>query len=175
MTRIFAAGLLLGAGLITSAFAQSSDYKLGTIDIHAPWARASVTKTGAAYLELANHGSAPDKLIAASTPIAAKAELHENKMENGVMEMRPVDGIDIAPGGTATLKPGGYHLMLMGLKEPLKAGGHFPLTLTFAKAGKIDIQVPVEAVGAMQGGSMSGHDMPGMSGKSMPGHDMSHK
>ena len=172
MTRKLCIAFLLCVGLATTALAQGTDYKLGSLEILQPWARASLTVNGAAYLELANHGSTLDRLVAVTTPVAARAELHEHQMDGGVMKMRPVDGIDIAPGGTAVLKPGGYHVMLMGLKQPLKAGTHFPLTLTFAKAGKLEIDVTVEAAGAMHGDTMKDHDMPG---HDMSGHDMPKK
>ncbi|MBV8652331.1 MAG: copper chaperone PCu(A)C, partial [Alphaproteobacteria bacterium] len=86
-----------------------------TIEIDHPWARASTGKTGVAYLTIVNKGTADDRLVSASTPVAEKAEPHTTISDNGVMKMRPVDGIEDNAGGTAELKPGGLHLMLMGL------------------------------------------------------------
>ncbi len=158
MTRTLLALALL-AGFTHTVLAQT-----GTIEIDHPWARASAGKTGAAYLVIVNKGAADDRLVSATTPVAQKAEPHMTTDDNGVMKMRPVDGIDIKAGATAELKPGGLHLMLMGLKAPLKAGQSFPLTLTFEKAGAIDATVVVEKAGAMTGHAMPGmnHTMPGM-------------
>jgi copper(I)-binding protein len=129
------------------------------------WARATPGKApnGAAYLTVSNSGTTPDTLVGASSPVAAKTALHEDKEENGIMKMRPVAALAIAPGQSITLKPGAYHLMLTGLKEPLKQGASFPLTLTFENSGAKEVQVAVERAGAMSGG-MAAHDM--------PGHDM---
>src|SRR3954453_1274449 len=97
-----------------------------------PWARASAgaAKNGAAYLTITAQGQ-PDKLTGASTPAAATTELHESMADMGMMKMRPLPGLSLDPGKKVTLAPGGYHLMLMGLKEPLKVGNTFPLTLRF--------------------------------------------
>lgn len=138
--------------LAPAAWAQ--DYKLGDLTIENPWARASVAANGAAYMEIRTSGTAPDQLIAASTPVAANAELHTHIVEGEVMRMRPVKAIDVNVGEPAVLKPGGLHVMLIGLKAPLKQGDHFPLTLNFAKAGSVEVEVAVEAPGA--GGP---HDM----------------
>src|ERR1700754_3488725 len=107
------------------ASAQSA----GKVSVETPWARASAGTTGAAYFTLKNQGDADDRLVAVSTPAAGKAELHTMTMEGDVMKMRPVDGIPVAAHGTAELKPGGLHVMLMELKAPLKQGESFPLTL----------------------------------------------
>lgn len=160
MIRASFAAAVLAAALAVPAFAQQAPIKVTDA-----WARATPpgAKTGAAYFTVTDGGSAPDRLVSASTPAAGKAQLHNTISDNGVMKMRPVDGIDVKPGAPLTLKPGGYHLMLMQLKQPLKEGDHFPLTLTFAKAGKVETEVKVEKAGAMGGGSMG--DMPGMNMK----------
>jgi periplasmic copper chaperone A len=99
-----------------------------------------------------------------SSAVADKLQIHEMKVENGVMQMREISGgLSIPAGGSVVLKPGSYHVMLIGLKKPLTAGATFPLTLTFEKAGTISVTVPVQAMGAMQDkggmGGMSGmHD-----------------
>src|SRR5207302_11463713 len=116
--------------------------------------------TGVAYLTIVNTGTADDRLIAAATPVAEKAEPHSTVTENGVMKMRPVQAVDVKAGGKAELKPGGLHLMLTGLKAPLKEGGTFPLTLTFEKAGAIETMVKIEKAGAMGGAGMPGMSMP---------------
>ena len=135
----------LGA-LVLSAPAFAAD-----VTISSPWARASApgAANGACYLEIANTGKEPDRLVSAASPAAAKVELHTHLMDNGVMKMRPVEGFEVAPGEPAVLRPGGNHIMLMGLKEQLKPGAKFPVTLTFAKAGAVTVEVPVLEAGAM--------------------------
>jgi hypothetical protein len=130
----------------TGAMAQSS----GDITVESIWARATPpgAKTGAIYLTLANKGDSDDKLVGASTPAAAMAGLHTEIMANGVMEMRPVKSVDVPAGGKAVLKPGARHIMLMGLKQRLKQGAHFPLTLRFAHAAPLTVQVEIAKVGA---------------------------
>lgn len=146
------------------------------IHVDQAWARATPggAKTGAVYLTLSNNGNAADKLIAASTPTAEKAELHVTTVENGVMKMRPVSTLDIAPGKPVVMDPmSGYHIMLTGLKAPLKEGDHVPLTLTFEHAGTRQVTASVAKVGAMHAGEMSpsmpGMSAPGESHMSMPG------
>ena len=114
-----------------------------------PWARASAgaAKTGAAYLTITDQGP-PDRLTGVSTPIAGTAELHESMQEMGMMKMRPVPGIALDTGKSVTLAPGGYHVMLMGLKAPLKAGETFPLTLTFEHAAALTVTISVEGIAA---------------------------
>ena len=121
------------------------------VAVEQAWARATpgAVKVGAAYLTLVNKGKEPDKLVSVSTPVAESASLHESKMENGIMKMRPLDSVTLAPGQSLQLTPGGDHLMLEGLKHPLKEGEHFPLTLTFEKAGAQEVTVMVGKVGAM--------------------------
>ncbi len=143
------------------------------ISVEHVWARASAgaATTGAAYLTLTDNGQ-PDRLVGVSTPAAATAQMHETVDDNGVMKMRPVARVDLVPGKPVSFQPGGYHVMLMGLKSPLKAGDTFPLTLTFEHAPPITVTVKVDALGA---GDME-HDhasMPGMKG--MEGmHGMDH-
>ena len=154
------------------AWADSSGIKIDQV-----WARATpgAAKTAAIYLTITNTGTAPDALEgAASTPVAAHADLHEEKMANGVMEMRPVKSLTIEPGKSIVLQPNGYHIMLTGLKGPLKEGQTVPLTLTFEHAGKEAVTASVAKVGAMHAGERSGgggapatnHDMSTMPGMS---------
>lgn len=130
--------------------AQAHGYKLGELEIEHPWTRATSSANGVAYLVVDNKGKQDDKLIAATTSIADMSMLHTNYMDGDVMKMRMVDSIPVPAGGKAELKPTGYHIMLMGLKAPLKEGDFVPLTLTFEKAGKIDVQLKVEAAGAAE-------------------------
>lgn len=100
---------------------------------------------GGAYLSIENRGKQDDRLIAVSTPIAQSAAIHTMTMDGHVMKMREVDSIDIAAGTKVAMRPGdGYHLMLLGLKKALAVGAQFPLTLTFEKAGKVEVTVIVE-------------------------------
>lgn len=143
--RRFAIAVLL-IGFVTPAWAQTSGV---SIHIEHSWSRATAGKSGVVYLTIKNTGSTDDKLVAAATPIAAKAELHTEVNDNGVMKMRPLGSIEIKAGGQTELKPGGMHLMLLGLKHPLREGQSFPLTLTFEKAGKVELTVSVGKAGAM--------------------------
>ena len=157
LSRLTIIAALIAAA--TGVFAQGS-----TITVEHPWARAtpSGAKTGAAYMTLDNKTNAADRLTAASSDVAAKVQIHEMATVNGVMQMREIaDGLPIPAGGSVALKPGSYHVMLIGLKKPLTTGETFPLTLVFEKAGKISVLVPVRAVGAMEGrpGSMGKMDM----------------
>lgn len=133
-----------------AAFADHQEAKAGGIAVSQPWARATApgAPAGAAYLTVTNSGSQPDRLVAASTPVATMAELHTHIHDNGVMRMRPVDAIDVPAGGTVALKPGGLHVMLMGLTRPLAQGSTFDVTLTFEKAGKVTVPVAVQSAGA---------------------------
>jgi periplasmic copper chaperone A len=153
--RVLALVSALFLALLGTAAAQSG---VG-IEISHAWARATPAsaQTAAIYLKIVNHGKADDALVGASTPAAAKAELHTTTNDNGVMRMRPLDQVAVKAGGGAEFKPGGMHIMLMGLAHPLKAGDHVPLTLTFAKAGALQVTVTVEKPGAAAPG-----DMPGM-------------
>ncbi|EIG62835.1 copper chaperone PCu(A)C [Bradyrhizobium sp. WSM1253] len=134
------------------------------IVVEHPWARATPggAKTGAAYLTLINNEDSADQLLGASTPVADKVQFHSTTEENGVSHMREMPAVDLSPRAKVTFDPGSLHIMLVGLKQPLKEGQSFPLTLSFAKAGKVDIAVPVAKVGAMQPGGMApmmhGHD-----------------
>jgi len=114
------------------------------IEIYGPWARAAVTDVSGAYMLIKNTASAADKLVSVSSDVAEMVQIHETTMDNGVMSMREVPGgLEIPAGGEAILKPGGYHIMLMGLKRELKAGEAISVTLVFENAGEITVNVPV--------------------------------
>lgn len=141
------------ATLLVSTTAVAAD----NLEIAQPWARAtpgSHVTTGAAYLEIISHGAA-DELVAISTPVATRTEVHTTKMTGGMMKMERVDALAIAAGGAVSLNPGGSHVMLIGLVQPLREGDRFPLTLTFRNAGDIEVEVIVVGVGAM--GPGAGH------------------
>jgi len=120
--------------------------KHGQLSLEQAWARATPprAKNGAAYVTITNHGAMADKLIAAATDAAAKAELHTHIMTDGVMKMRQIPSIAVPAHGSTQAKPGGDHIMLMGLKKSLKAGEEISLTLTFEHAGPITIKVPIQ-------------------------------
>jgi copper(I)-binding protein len=135
----------------TALPALALDYKLGAIEIGQPWTRATppTAQAGGGFLVVKNTGTTADRLIAAKSPAADNVEIHEMKMDGNVMRMRGLDkGLEIPPGATVELKPGGFHVMFMGLKAPFTKGGKVPLTLVFEKAGSIDVELPVEAMGA---------------------------
>jgi copper(I)-binding protein len=149
------------AGLMFVAFAaQAQQYKAGDLTIEHVWARptAGPNKMGAAYLTLKNGGKEADTLQSASSPDADKVELHEHIHDNGVMRMRKVEGgVAIPAGGTVAFQPGGYHIMLMGLKHDLEDGKTMPMTLSFAHAGSVEVQVKVERKPADSGGQEHNH------------------
>ena len=132
---------LLAAGV---ALAQA-----GAVEVEDAWARATPgrAETGAVYLTI--RAPAGDRLVGASTSIAAKAEVHKTEMSGMVMKMRAMPALEIPAGKPVTLQPGGLHIMLEGLKAPLREGQSFPLELNFAKAGQRQVTVVVEKPGAM--------------------------
>jgi len=150
---------------LPGAPAQAQEVKAGDLVITQAWSRATPggAKIAGGYLTIENKGSAPDRLISGSGDFAGKVEIHEMAMNNGVMTMRSLDkGLPIEPGKTVKLAPGGYHLMLMDLKTPLKQGDKVPLTLEFEKAGKVTLSLDVQGVGAQAPAAPSGHDHSGM-------------
>jgi len=162
-TLLPAISLLLA--VIPAAAAEHHDGmghpKVGAIVVEQAWARASLTANGAAYVSLQNTGKSTDHLVSIRTPVANRAELHTHLMDKGIMRMRPLKAIELSPGAPAVMRPGGDHIMLMGLKRKLKEGERFPITLRFAKAGEITVMVTVFGPGA------SGPDGDGHSGHSM--------
>ena len=151
--------LALCAMLIAPAVAH--EYTVGSLHIGHPWSRATPkgAAIGAGYLKITNNGTAPDRLLGGSSEAAKSFELHVMSMENGVMKMRPVEGgIEIKPGETVEFKPESYHVMFVGLKEPLVQGHRVKATLDFEKAGKVAVEFVVESIGARQGNDA----MPGM-------------
>lgn len=198
MTRFAAQTCLRGAALsiatvtlqvaaagLGAAPAAAADYDLGSMHISTPWARATPkgAGAGAGYMTITNKGTTPDSVSCVSDDASAQCQIHSMTMEGGVMKMRPVDsGLEIKPGETVTLQPGGYHIMFVSLKHPLEAGQSVKATLKFEHAGTVDVEYPIAAIGApapgaaagggtmMQGGGggmmMQGHGMqgPGMQG-----------
>lgn len=143
---------------------RAEDVKAGDLVITQAWSRQtpSGAKVAGGYLTIENKGASADRLVSGSGDVAGRVEIHEMAMDNGVMTMRPLDkGLVVDPGKTVKLAPGGYHLMLMDLKNPLKQGDKVPLTLQFEKAGKVNVSLDVQGVGAKGpgGDDHSGHMM----------------
>jgi hypothetical protein len=146
----------LCAQLALSPVAHAADYDVGSMHISQPWSRATPkgASSGAGYMTITNKGTAPDRVSCVSSDAAAQCQIHTMTMDNGVMKMRPVEGgLEILPGQTITLKPGGFHMMLVDLKHPLEAGGTMKATLKFDHAGTVDVEYPVAAIGAPAPGS----------------------
>jgi copper(I)-binding protein len=122
------------------------------ISVEQPFARATPGRatTGAAYIMLINGGTSADRLVGAATPVADNVQFHKVTEDNGVSRMRQVQGVELAPGAKIIFKPGEMHMMLVGLKQPLIEGQTFPLTLQFEQAGRVEVPVPINRVGAMQ-------------------------
>jgi len=141
---------------------QTHEYIAGTLHIQQPWSRPTVAAVpvGVVYVELKNGGEKMERLLSASTQVAERVELHTSVMEGEMMRMRPISAVEIAPMSTAELKPGGMHIMLMGLKQPLVQGQNFALDLVFERAGVVRVNVLVRdpvASARQQGGDHSGH------------------
>ncbi len=163
--------VLFAAFLICPAHAE--DVMAGHLKISAPWARATPNgaSVGGGYLTITNTGTESDRFVGGASTVAKEVQIHEMTMANGVMKMRPVaGGLEIKPGQTVKLNPGGYHIMFMGMKQQLKEGEHFKTTLDFTKAGKVDVDFAVEGIGAMSIGGT--HPIPAMKSDSMGGMKM---
>jgi hypothetical protein len=157
-------GILVASLVAVSALPGSTvnalDYKVGALEIDSPWSRAvpKGAKVAAGYMKIKNTGTEPDRLVGGSTPVAGRFEIHEMRMDKGVMKMRPLpSGLEIKPGETVELKPSSSHIMMMDLKEPIQRGKPFKASLMFEKAGQVDVDFAVEAVGASPA-STSAHD-----------------
>jgi copper(I)-binding protein len=138
----FALAVLFAGG------ATAHDYTLQNLRIDHPFARATPpgAQSGGVYLTIENRGTSKDRHVRVASPAAASVELHSMTMDGNVMRMRAIAGLDIAPGATVMLGSAGYHVMLVGLVRPLVVGNRIPVTLTFEKAGAIDVTAFVEAM-----------------------------
>jgi hypothetical protein len=145
-------------GLFLAGTAAAHDFKVGEITIDHPWARPAAKGNSAAYLVIQNAGPA-DRLVSAATDVAGTVEMHSTTIDaQGVGRMVQVQAIDVPQGAEAKLAPGGLHIMLIGLKQPLAEGQEFPLTLTFEKAGAVTVEVAVEKTASHgAAGSDGGH------------------
>src|SRR4051794_38108697 len=133
-----------------AAMSRAATFKRGDITVTSPWTRATPggAKIAGGYFKITNQGTAADRFTGAKADVAERVELHEMSMSDSVMKMRPLpNGIEIKPGETVELKSGGYHLMFMDLKQPLKAGESFKATLQFEKAGPLEVNFAVNTIG----------------------------
>lgn len=165
---VFLVAGLVGGPLAGAAPALAQDYKLGSLDIHHPWARPSAGQTGAAYFIIENKGKADDALVSVESGVADKVQIHDMTMDGMVMRMRRLEKLPLPAGQTVRVAPGGLHIMLIGLKAPLKDGDMFPMRLVFDKAGPIDVSAHVQTLEEMRKGEAKAgmpagmSDMPGM-------------
>jgi len=178
------AAIQVAAAGIISVPALAADYDVGPIHIAQPWSRATPkgAASGAGYMTITNTGTAPDTVSCVSDDASEQCQIHSMTMEGGVMKMRPVEGgLEIKPGETVTLKPGGYHVMFVKLNHALEQGQSVKAILKFEHAGTVQVEYPIAAIGAptpgaaegggmMQGGNMmqgGGMHMEGPAGGSM--------
>ena len=172
-TALLAGAVALSAALhgdLVSPATAAGDYDVGSMHISQPWSRATPkgAASGAGYMTLTNKGTAPDRVSCVSDDASTQCQIHTMTMENGVMKMRPVEGgLEIKPGESVTLKPGGNHMMFLSLKHPLEQGGTVKATLKFDHAGTIDVDYPVLAIGAPAPGASAGGSMMQESGGAM--------
>jgi len=169
-SRGFSVVVALAAIGAACPLAWATDYDVGSMHISQPWARATPkgAASAAAYMTITNKGSAPDRVTCVSSDASSSCEIHSMAMEGGVMKMRPVEGgLEIKPGQTVTLEPGGFHVMLLGLSHRLEQGNTLKTTLKFEHAGTVDVQYPIEAIGAAAPGMPAGGGT-----MMMPGHGM---
>ena len=146
--------LISAVGFGLAGMAQAQSAKVGSVQVENAYTRSTVPGQMAAggFMKIENKG-AVDQLISASSPVAGEVQLHEMAMEGNVMKMRQVKEVVVPAGGAVELKPGGMHLMFINIKAPLTAGETVPVKLKFAKAGEVEVKMPVNAMGA-QGGAM---------------------
>lgn len=158
---MFVRSLLAASLCLASIPAFAHDYSVGDLHITHPWSRATPKGAPVAggYLAITNKGSKPDRLVGGSAEVAGRFEIHEMATVDGVMRMRELPkGLEIKPGETVKLEPGSYHIMLMGLKQPLKEGQRVSGTLVFEHAGKVEIEYAVQGMGSRKPGHGHGAD-----------------
>jgi copper(I)-binding protein len=144
-------GAAAGGVLACCAIASAAEFDIGNVQIINPWTRATPkgSQVAGAYMTIRNKGTEPDRFMGGSSDVATHVEVHKMEMEGGVAKMRPVEGgLEIKPGNSVELKPGSFHVMLVGLKRPLEQGQKVKATLEFQKAGKVDVEFDVAALGA---------------------------
>jgi copper(I)-binding protein len=150
----FVAALVLATCMVGTA--QAEDVTVGSLKLTAAWARATPkgATVGGGYFTITNTGNVADRLVGGTSDISNRFEIHEMSMDKGVMKMREITlGIEIKPGKTIRFEPSGFHIMFVGLKQPLKEGDHIKVMLQFEKAGNAPVDFVVESMGARSGGS----------------------
>ncbi len=160
MLRLVRAAVAATLLLITPALAHNGVVHLGPLNISAPFTRATLPNApvGGAYLTIENTGTEDDRLVSATTPVADTVQIHDMAMDGDVMKMRHLpDGLAIPAGETVTLAPGGLHIMLMNLRGKLVEGETLTMTLTFEKAGTVDVELPVLGTAAKQADHTMSH------------------
>ena len=147
MTRCFVAFLLV---LGQAGLAWPHSHEKNGIEVRHPWSRAtpSGAQVGVGYMEIRNKGTQPDRLVEASTPAAKRVEMHITQRDGDVMRMRQVKDFDIPARERIALRPGGSHLMLVDIVQPLKKGERFTMRLRFERAGEMDIELEVQEQGS---------------------------
>ena len=155
MPRRRSRALLLALPLLLAGptCAALADVQAGALTIGQPWSRATPkgARVGAGYLTITNTGTEPDHLVGVALASAGRVEIHAVTMEGGVMRMHPVEGgLEIGPGQTVTLKPGGQHVMFLDLTNPFREGETVEVTLTFERAGTVRVPFKVEGAGAQR-------------------------
>lgn len=141
---------------MVAAMCSAASAKAPPVQVHG-WARAGVTSS-AAYVTITNRGAVPDRLVGVSTPAAQNASIHNSVVQGGISRMRGVAQLPVAARSSVVMKPGGLHVMLTGLRAPLRPGARVPLTLRFARAGAVQVSLPVLPPGADRaGGAHHGH------------------
>lgn len=169
-TYRLAGAVALAASLaVASLPALAHGYTAGDLEISHPWSRETppAAKVGVGYVKaIRNKGAEPDRLVAVESPVSPKVEIHETREVDGVAQMRPVASVEIPAGGEAVLGPGGYHLMLTGLKEGFAQGDQIPAVFVFERAGRVEVELSVEAMGATPAPHGHGHESGGQGGHS---------
>ncbi|MFD2236863.1 copper chaperone PCu(A)C [Aureimonas populi] len=158
--RILSRAFLALALPLVAGPALAHDYTTGALRIDHPASRATppTARVGVGYMVISNDGAEPDRLLGGTSPVAEAVEIHSMTMEGDVMQMRRLeDGLDLPAGEEVALAPGGYHLMLVDLNEPLREGERVPLTLRFEKAGEVTVELAIEAMGMRGGNAADGH------------------
>lgn len=150
LRRACLAASLVSFALVPGLARAGETVRVGDISVTSAWARASIgtARPAAAYLTIVNSGTEADRLLTIETPVSSRAEVHETVNEGDVVRMVPAGQIEIPGGATTTLAPGGLHVMLMDLSEPLERGSELQLTLTFERAGTASVEAEIAGPGA---------------------------
>lgn len=161
MRKLIQSALALGLLALSAAGVMAHEFKIGDLEIEHPWSKAMIpgSQVAGGYMKITNHGTTADRLISASTSFAGETQIHEMKVENDIMTMKEIEGgLEIPPGQTVELKPGGFHVMFMNVAKPSKEGDMIKTVLTFEKAGTIEVEFAVGPANGMQQDHKAHHD-----------------